>query len=110
MNKEIYQVDRDEYISFVNQIKPGCGELKIVENNDYTIANIHSKKTDMLLCAREIPKDEDKETLYYIYNLPENDERCAAKPVRKIVLETKEEVQTFFDILSKLQKDGGIIS
>lgn len=105
MNKEIYQVERDDYVSFVNQIKPGCGDLKIVENNDYTIANIYSKKTDVLLCGREIPKEEDKETLYYIYNMPENDERCPAKPVRKITLETKEEVQAFFDILSKLYKN-----
>lgn len=103
MDKEIYQVNRDEYVGFVNQIKPGCGELKIVENDNYTIASIYSKTTNTLLCAREIPKNEDENTLYYIYNLPENNERCAPKPVRKIVLETREEVQKFFDIISQLQ-------
>ena len=105
MNKDVFEVNRDEYVSFVNQIKPGCGELKIVENSNYTVASIYSKKTDTLLCSREIPKNEDEDTLYYIYNIPEDDERCPAKPVRKIVLESKEEVQAFFDILSKLQKD-----
>lgn len=103
MNKEIFQVNRDEYVGFVNQIKPGCGELKVVETNKYTIASIYSKATNILLCGREIPKNEEDETLYYIYNLPEDNERCAPKPVRKIVLETREEVQKFFDIISQLQ-------
>jgi hypothetical protein len=34
--------------------------------------------------------------------MPANEDRCAAKPVQKIVLETKEEVQAFFDILQKV--------
>lgn len=106
MNKEIYQVERDDYIGFVRQIKPGCAELKVVETKDYTIANLYSKKSDTLLCAREIPVDEDKETLYYIYNMPEPDERCAAKPVRKLTLETREEVQAFFDVISKIYKEN----
>jgi len=38
--------------------------------------------------------------------MPDDDERQPGKPIKKIVLETKEEVQTFFDILSKISKEN----
>ena len=41
---------------------------------------------------------------YFIFNMPEDNERIAPKPVMKVTLETKEEVQTFFDILNKIQR------
>jgi len=41
---------------------------------------------------------------YYVYNMPADDERVAPKPVQIFNLETKEEVQTFFEILNKLQE------
>ena len=40
--------------------------------------------------------------------MPDNDERQRGKPVRKITLETKEEVQAFFDILSNISKENKI--
>ena len=42
---------------------------------------------------------------YYIFKLPEPDEWGDAIPKRKIILETEEEVQAFFDALSKLKKE-----
>jgi hypothetical protein len=36
--------------------------------------------------------------------MPDNDERQHGKPIRKVILETPEEVQTFFNVLSKAIK------
>jgi len=38
--------------------------------------------------------------------MPEDEERQAGRPIKKIILETPEEVQTFFDILSKATKES----
>ena len=45
----------------------------------------------------------EDEAKYYVFEMPEDNERQAAKPVRKIILETKEEVEHFFKALSDLQ-------
>ena len=56
---------------------------------------------------------EDGEEYYYVFNMPDDDERIAPKPVMKITLDNKEDVQAFFDALNKLQleakKDAGNI-
>lgn len=49
---------------------------------------------------RIIP-DNEKEK-YYIFKMPEDDERIPPAPIRRIVLEDKDEVQAFFDILNKI--------
>jgi len=37
--------------------------------------------------------------------MPDNDERRAPIPKMKLVLETREEVQAFFDAISKMNKE-----
>ena len=106
MSEDIYQVERDDYVGFVRQLKPDSCDMKVIENSDYTIAEMYSKLTGALLCSRKVPVDEDAETLYYIYTMPEPSERQAAKPVRKLRLETREEVQAFFDVISKIYKEN----
>ena len=101
---DIYEVSRDEYVGFLNQIRPSARATKTLEEKNYTILNSYSIKNNNHLCTRMIPKNEDEIEKYYVINMPDDDERQAPKAVRKIVLESKEEVQTFFDILSKLQK------
>lgn len=104
MDNSIYEVNRDEYVGFVDQIKP---DFRLVENfnevNGYKVMKISGKKSRLHLCSRFIDEETGEEH-YYIFNMPDDDERRSATPKRKIVLESKEEVQAFFDILSKLQK------
>ncbi len=100
-NKELYEVTRDEYVGFLDQIKPECRNVEKVEEDNIVTLNVYSKKTNKLLCSRVAPQDDHE--YYYVINMPDDDERCAAKPKRKIVLETREEVQAFFDILNKIQ-------
>ena len=102
MNNEIYKVDRDQYVGFMSEIKPECRDGEVSYLDKVTIIKVISKKTGKHLCSRIIPEEAEEE--YYIFNMPDDDERQRGRPVRKITLETQEEVQTFFDALSKIMK------
>ena len=43
---------------------------------------------------------------YYIFEMPDDDERVEPKPVLKITLDDRNDVQAFFDILNKIQKEA----
>ena len=109
MDNNIYEVTRDDYKGFVSQIKPECRDVRIEEIGDTHIAaKIYSKKTGKCLCSRVAYSadygDPDPEK-YYIFEMPDNDERCAPIPVQRITLTSKEEVQAFFDAIKKLQEE-----
>lgn len=109
MDNSIYEVTREDYKGFVNQIKPECRDVKIEEIGEtHVAAKIYSKKTGKCLCSRVAYSadygDPDPER-YYIFEMPDNDERCAAIPVQRITLTSKEEVQAFFDAIKKLQEE-----
>ena len=72
--------------------------------DDLTIMKIKSKKTGTHLCTRMIT--EDGAEYYYVFNMPSDEERIAPKPVMKITLDTKEDVQAFFDAINKLQLEA----
>ena len=100
MDNEIYKVDRDDYVGFIGQLNKSMMNVEQFYKDDCTFFKIKSKKTGNLLCTRIIS---DTEEHYFIFNMPLDEERIAPKPVMKITLDTKEEVQTFFDALNKLQ-------
>ena len=109
MDNNIYEVTRDDYKGFVSQIKPECRDVRIEEIGDTHIAaKIYSKKTGKCLCSRVAYSadygDPDPEK-YYIFEMPDDDERCAPIPVQRITLTSKEEVQAFFDAVKKLQEE-----
>ena len=109
MDNNIYEVTRDDYKGFVSQIKPECRDVRIEEIGDTHIAaKIYSKKTGKCLCSRVAYSadygDPDPEK-YYIFEMPDDDERCAPIPVQRITLTSKEEVQAFFDAIKKLQEE-----
>lgn len=97
----IYEVERDDYVGFVDQlIKTACSTKE--ENNEgVTWIKIFSKDSGNLLCVREIYNESGKEH-YYIFNMPQDKERKAPPVKRKVVLETMEEVQAFAHILSQI--------
>ena len=109
MENSIYEVYRDDYKGFVNQIKPECREIKIEDIGTTHVAfKIFSKKNNKCLCSRVACKPEsgfEEPEKYYIFEMPDDDERCAPIPVYKLNLESKEEVQAFFDAVAKLQKE-----
>ena len=104
MNNDIYEVTRDDYVGFLWQIKKEAMKVEEENSNDFHFIKTYSVNTGNYLCMRMIPSEDNKIDIehYYIFNMPEDSERQPPKPVRKIVLETKEEVQEFFNILSKI--------
>lgn len=112
-NNNLYEVSRDEYVGFVTQINPEARVTQEEENNGVKWVKTYSTTLHVLLCAREIyvTGEREGEEHYYVFEFPPNEDRIAPKPVRKITLDTKEEVQEFFQALSKVlqeqsKKDG----
>lgn len=104
MDNSIYEVDRDDYVGFIGQLnKEKCDVEKFYES-DVIILKIKSKATGTHFCTRIIPEEGDEH--YYIFNMPDTEEMVAPKAIRKITLETKEEVQAFFNALNKVQMEA----
>lgn len=101
MDNSIYEVTRDEYVGFIGQLNKQMMDVEQFYEEDLTIMKIRSKNTGIHLCTRMISADGNE--YYYVFNMPADDERVEPKPVMQVKLETKEEVQAFFDALVKLQ-------
>ena len=104
MDNSIYEVERDDYAGFIGQLdKSKCDVEQFYEQN-MTFIKIKSKATGAHFCTRIIP-DEGEEH-YYVFNMPADDERVEPKPVLKINLDSKEDVQAFFDAINKIQLEA----
>lgn len=108
IDNSIYEVTRNEYKGFVEQIKPECRRVEIEEvDKKHTAIKIFSINTGKCLCSR-VTYSADYGTpepeKYYVFEMPENYERQMPIPKQQIVLKTKEEVQAFFDFLAKKNK------
>ena len=105
MNDSIYLVDREDYKALVDRLKVEKIRTEKIEEREYSIFKVFGIDSDDCICSRKSYNDESKPEEYYIFKFPEPDEWGPPIPKRKIVLETKEEVQAFFNALSKLQKE-----
>lgn len=103
MNEEIYQVERNDYAGFIGQINAKMTDIEEEILEDRHIIKIKSQKTGIILCARVIMNDGQE--YYYVYNMPLEEERVAPKKIMQVKLETQEEVQEFFNALSKVLKE-----
>ena len=103
MDNSIYEVERDYYAGFIRQLNKQMMDVEQYYQEDCTIMKVISKNTGKHLCSRIITPEEEH---YYIFDMPSDEERLPPKPVMKIALETKEEVQAFFDALNKLQQEN----
>lgn len=101
----MFEVERDDYIAFIGQLDKQKMDLEEYAYKDCNFLKIISKKTGTHLSTRVIyhGEDEGKEQ-YFIFSYPDADERITPKPVWQLKLESKEEVQTFFNILNKMQE------
>lgn len=109
MNESIFEVTRNEYKGLIQELKPNGFKVENVDlDRTHTVSKIFSLKTGKCICSRitHHPKySEPEPEKYFIFELPDNDERNASVPVYHLNLETKEEVQAFFDFLSKQNKE-----
>ena len=104
MDNSIYEVTRDEYAGFIGGLKKDACEVEQIYDEHMTIMKIKSKARGTHFCTRVIPDDDVEH--YYIFNMPLAEESVPNKPVLKISLDTKEDVQAFFDVLNKLQQEA----
>lgn len=105
INNSIFSVSRDDYKSFVEQIKPEYRQIETIDGRIKTITKIFSKETGKCLCSRISYREKSTPEKYFIFEMPEDYERRAPIPHMKLKLETKEEVQAFFDAVLKMQKE-----
>lgn len=110
-NFDIYEVEANDYKSFIEQIKPECRIIKEVKL-DWKTSQIQivSKKTGHILAGRTFDhrtgnKERDPER-YYIYETPLAEESRPPVPKYHLHLDTREEVQAFFTALSKMKGDN----
>lgn len=103
MDNSIYEVERDDYVGFIGQLNKQMMDVEQTYKDDSNILSIYSKNTGKHLCTRIISQNGTEK--YYVINMPEDNERVAPRRVRQIKLETQEEVQAFFDVLNKIQKE-----
>ena len=104
MENDIYEVDKEEYKTFLGQLDATKTHIEESWVEQLHIIKIISNKTNTHLCSR-ICDAELEEEHYFIFNYPDSDERITPKPVLKINLNSREEVQEFLNAISKLQKE-----
>lgn len=109
MNDDIYEVDREDYLGFLQTLKPNCCNETQEKIDDWHYQIIEtSKLTGAVLCKKKVTLDLQKEYVtderYYIITLPEAEE--SQKPTGKlhIELKTAEELKAFFKIISECNK------
>lgn len=105
MDNSIYEVDKEDYKTFIRQLDPDKMYTEEEWAEQLHITKIKSKRTDTYLCGR-VGDAEHEEEHYFIFNYPEDNERIPIRPVCQIHLETREEVQAFLNALSTLQKEN----
>lgn len=103
MDNSIYEVERDDYAGFLGQLNKQMMDVEQYYEEDMTIMKIKSKNTGTHLCTRIIPQNGEEH--YFIFNMPADNERVEPKPVMKITLDNKEDVQAFFNALNKMQQE-----
>ena len=108
LNDEVYEVSRDEFKGFITQIKPECFDHTI--ENTYNEDTYNIEKQVIMITSKDGQRTFGKmistndDTHYYIYEMPYDDERRPATPVRIITLGSVEDVKNFFQILNQLQE------
>ena len=105
MNDSIFLVDREDYKALIERLKVEKIRTEKIEEREFTIIKIFGIDSNDCICARKTYNEGANPEEYYIFKLPEPDEWGDAIPKRKIVLETKEEVQAFFNFLSEMRKE-----
>lgn len=101
MDDNIFEVSRDEYAGVIAQINPKTSDIETVHEDWGTSIRIRNK-AGTHFTTRNI--SDDGEEHYYVFELPRGEDCLPPKAIRKITLETKEEVQAFFDALNKIQR------
>ena len=109
-NKDAYEVERADYQSFCEQLRMPHfqTEMHLLEDDAMEVQLI-SRTTGRCVAGRiydprELPVEQLNPQRYFIFETPLPEESRAPIPKTHLHLETREEVQAFFDAISRLQK------
>lgn len=105
MSDDIYEVSRDEYVGFLAQIKKDCRLVETKHIDDEHMEIITTSIDRERIFAKQVIIKDEEEPKYYVYDMPLDHERREPPTVRKVILETKEDIQRFLDFLGELQKN-----
>lgn len=99
MIDEIFEVEHNDFIGFRDQLKRESYRMEKEGN----ALNYYSLKTGKLLCAQV--EQEDGSMKHYVVEMPDDDER--RPPLRKlqVELQSKEEVERFFRLVSEMMAE-----
>lgn len=105
MIDDIYEVEKEDYLGFLQTLKPECCIESQEKIDDWHYEIIESsKKTGKIFCEKIVTLDLKQEYViaerYYIINLPEADESQEPKGKLRIELKTPEELRAFFKLIS----------
>lgn len=109
-NKDAYEVERADYQSFCEQLRMSHFRTEIISLEDGLMEiRLISRTTEHCVAgriydSRELPIEQLKPQRYFIFETPLPEESRAPIPKTRLHLETREEVQAFFDAISRLQK------
>lgn len=95
--QELYEVTASDYTNFIRTLKRGTYKVEPTE-----VGKIIRHK----ITGTPLAEQNNETHKVYIYNFPPDEDRVAPVPVRRLHLNTREEVQAFFDALSKMYKEG----
>lgn len=102
MDNSIYEVERDEYAGVISQINPETSDVETYYEEYGTVIKVKNKN-GIHFTSRIIPVNEEEAEHYYVFNLPQAEDRLPPKAVQKITLKTRDAVQDFFKALAQLQ-------
>ena len=102
MDTNIYEVTKTEYKAFIEQLIPGSMKIEEIHKDNCKKIRLISKKTKQLICERIVT---ESETQYFIYTIPDDEERRAPITKLQLQLNSREEVQNFFNLISNLKND-----
>ena len=107
MYDERFEVDRVDYKNFFQTLKPDCKKIEEKQlDGGFTAVETYSVKNNKYLASRVYNIEDDSiPEKYYIFELPDADEVNPPLPYTRIVLDSKEQVQAFFDCLSKSKEE-----
>ena len=102
MDNSIYEVSRDEYAGVIGQINPKTSDVYTYHEEYGTVIKIMNKE-GVHFTTRIIPFEGEEQ--YYVFVLPDGEDCLPPKKIRKVTLETPEQVEQFFAALNQLQKE-----
>lgn len=97
-NESLFLVEKGEYAAYVERLIPEKMDTEIIEDREFSIFKVKSRKTGIYLCGCKFYRDE-RPTEYYIFELPEKDEWTAAKPKLQVQLTEDESKQLWEELI-----------